>query len=346
MKISTTLSKLIILTLLLVPKDNLAQNHTINVKGTQIQISSTLKTVFDQAETVYAPSGYTMDVLYKDAPEMAVIFIGLIMQRQEIYLNEVRNVEHLKNRTALNNEITQFIGELAKAHNYINPLDGSKLSPIQMHKDFKSAINGNFNNVYINKFGINPKSTNIAYLLDRAPNPNNVGNTDEHAKIDVAEAPTEINLFGEVSGAADDGGLMQRKIDRNKKYKIPPADAILGTWQGRDFGQKNDRFVTFQKKEGRYVSINVRKYEDYTKTTVYTITDTEAYKLNIYKSGFLSNDCRIYSVTVKTTHSPKKYSHWNRSDNERIIMEHLIGSDEYKINYLFSSTLKGYIKKI
>ena len=132
MKISTTISKLILLALLLIPEFVLAQNQTIDVNGTQIQISSTLQTVLDQAESVYIPSGFTMDAIYKDAPDMAPLFLGLIMQRQEIYMNQIRNVNHLKNNTSLRDEIATFIGQLAKAHNYINPVDDSKMSPITM----------------------------------------------------------------------------------------------------------------------------------------------------------------------------------------------------------------------
>ena len=207
MKISTTLSRLILLALLLIPKLDLAQNHTIKAKGTQIQMSYALKTVFNQAEAVYIPSGFTMDAIYNDAPDMAPLFLGLIMQRQKIDMDQKRNINHLDNYFAIQDEILTFIGHLAKAHNYINPVDGSKLSLIQMHKDFESALNGDYNNVYINKFGINPTTTNVAYILDQ-PTSSNTGTTniEPNANIDLREeAPTEINIFGEVSPYAMSG---------------------------------------------------------------------------------------------------------------------------------------------
>ena len=227
MKTATIISKLFLLAFLLMPNAILAQNHTINVNGTQIQVSSTLQTVFDQAEKIYInPIGYKIEDVYHKAPDMIPLFIGLIMQRQKIFMDQTRNIKHLDNYFALQDEILSFMGQFAQAHNYINPIGGSKLSPIQMHKDFKSGLNGDFNNLYINKFGINPTTVNIAYILDHSSNNtviannsyNNPTNTDNgftaiqtentnNGNVDVRaalvpakeEVPTEINLFGEVS---------------------------------------------------------------------------------------------------------------------------------------------------
>lgn len=265
MKASITITKLIFLALFIFSNVILAQNQTISVKGTQIQISSTLQTMLEQAEVVYAPSGYTMDAIYNDAPDLASIFLGLIMQRQEIYMNQFRNVNHLKNNTALHGEILTFIGELAKAHNYINPVDGSKLSPIDMHKDFKSALNGDYNNVYINKFGINPTTANVAYILDRTPN-TVTSNIDDYGKIQVAEKKNEINLFGHVSDHADE--FQKDHIDKKEWDPSKPftSDVILGAWYYKPSCQKVN--IVFTRGEKGYSAITNNSDYSYTKWNV------------------------------------------------------------------------------
>jgi len=198
MKISTTIPKLILVAFLLIPVFVLAQNQTISVNGSQIQISSMLQTVLNQAETVYIPSGFTMDGVYNDAPDMIPLFSGLIMQRQKNYMDQARNIRHIDNYFDLISQIDRFLSQLAKAHNYINPVGGSKMPPIQLQNSFMETIKGKYNDVYINKFGIDPTKVEIAYLLDRSPNKNNVAaNQDDHAKIQLKddEETTEINLF-------------------------------------------------------------------------------------------------------------------------------------------------------
>ncbi len=263
MKISSAISKLILVVLLLIPEFVLAQNQAISVNGSQIQISSALQTVFDQAENVYVPSGYTMVAILNDAPEMASIFLGLIMQRQEIYMNQIRNVDHLKNKTALHDEIATFIGQLAKAHNYINPLDKSKLSPIEMHKEFTKALNGNYNDVYINKFGINPTTTKIAYILDRVPDNTAPSNTDDYGKIQLAEKKNEINLFGHVSDPADEfqkNHIDKKEWDPSKSFS---SDVILGAWYYKPSCQKVN--IVFSKVEKGYSAITNNTEYSYTK---------------------------------------------------------------------------------
>lgn len=239
MKTATIISKLILLALFLMPNAILAQNSSITVNGSQIQISSTLQTIFDQAESVYIPSGFTIDGVYKDAPDMIPLFAGLIMQRQKIYMDQTRNLKHVDNYFNLIDQIDGFLSQLAKAHNYMNPVDGSKMPPLQLQTSFMESIQGKYNTVYINKFGINPTTVNIAYLLDSSPN-NNIANNDynnptntdsrftaiqpennsnvrneEPLYIELAEeeVPTEINLFGEVSGYAMSGPEVKKWQD-------------------------------------------------------------------------------------------------------------------------------------
>ena len=212
MKISPVISKLILVALLLMPQFVLAQNQTISVNGSQIQISSTLQAVFDQAETIYmSPSGHSLEVLYNDVPNYLPVLVGLIMQRQRLYMEQIRNPKHIDNANAVEKELTFFFSQLAQAYNNKNPTDGSNMSARKLEYDYMVTLDGAQNEHYIKSMGIDPTKVEIAYLLDRSPNTNNVvANTDGHAKLqlqdeeDEIEKVNKINLFGvAVIGGAD-----------------------------------------------------------------------------------------------------------------------------------------------
>lgn len=204
MKISTRITKLMLLALFLVPKVNFSQNHSINAKGTQIQVSSNLQTVLDQAETVYAiPSNITFNDVYNKAPTAIPFFLGLIMQRQDIMMKEIRNIEHLNNSNVLEDEIMTFLSQLAEAHNNLDPINNTSMIPAKLQVFYYEALKGNQNDNSKNNFGIDPTTVNIAYILDRVPSNTTPSNIDDYGKIRLAEKKNEINLFGEVSGDAE-----------------------------------------------------------------------------------------------------------------------------------------------
>ncbi len=307
MKTATIISKIILLALFLMPNAILAQNQTINVNGAQIQVSSTLQTVLEQVETVYGnPLGVTMNEMYFEGPEVLPTLLGLIMHRQKIYMDQTRNIKHLDNYFNLIDQIDKFLSQLAKAHNYINPNNGSKMPPIQLQNAFTDALNGKQNANFKNNVGLDPTTVNITYLLDSSPNNNIVNNGNNNPTnrdnghtatqpennsnvrnveplfIELAEedeAPTEINLFGEVSGAAEND-IEDRNMEEELK-ELPPENAILGTWHGHNFGSTVNIPITFRKTGGKYIGISVKNYtgkwcKPTTITTIYTVTKTRA----------------------------------------------------------------------
>jgi hypothetical protein len=224
MKNSTTMTTLFLLVLLLIPKEVLSQNQIITVKGAQIQVSAVVQKVLKQAENVYVnPTGFTINNLYNEAPVVIPTFIGLIMHRQRIIMKEIKNVEHLNNASALDNEIMAFLEQLAQAHNYSDPVDITSMPAAKLNVYYFEALRGNQNANFIKNMGIDPAKVNIAYLLDRSPDrrnayskpknqdngyaatqPVNRGNRDVggHGKLQLRKDKNEINIFGEVSGAA------------------------------------------------------------------------------------------------------------------------------------------------
>ena len=150
-----------------------AQNQTITVKGTQIQVSPVVQKVLKQAETVYVnPSRFTIDNFYNDAPDVIPTFLGLIMHRQEILMDEIKNVEHLNNSSAIEKEIMAFLEQLAQAHNYRDPADNTSMPTARLNISYLEAVRGDQNANFKNNMGIDPTKVNIAYLLDRSPNRN------------------------------------------------------------------------------------------------------------------------------------------------------------------------------
>ena len=269
MKTSITITKLILLALLLVSNVMSAQNQSINVNGTQIQVSSNLQTVLDQAETVYAiPSNFTFNEVYNKAPTAVPFFLGLIMQRQDIMMKEIRNIEHLNNSNVLEDEIMAFLSQLAQAHNNHDPVNNTSMIAAKLQVYYYEALKGNQNDNSKNNFGIDPTTVNIAYLLDRPPSTNNnTGNTGEHAALILADdAPTEINLFGHVSDPADEfkkGHVDKKEWDPSKSFS---SDVILGAWYYKPSCQKVN--MVFSRGENGYSAITNNNEYSYQKWKV------------------------------------------------------------------------------
>ena len=221
----TTISKFILLVLFLMPNSIFAQNQTITVNGSQIQISSTLQTVLNQTETIYVKPIFktSLNTVLNKTPVFVPMFIGLIMQRQELMMKEIITVESVDNLTALEEEIFTFLDQLAKAHNDTNPMNNSYMPGVRLKVLYQNAVKGDDNALCITDFGIDPTSVEIEYLIDRSPNKNIVvdntydksikvasqdNSVDQtiHYKIQVKdEDKNEINLFGEVAPKAEHG---------------------------------------------------------------------------------------------------------------------------------------------
>jgi antitoxin component YwqK of YwqJK toxin-antitoxin module len=233
MKTAVNVSTLFLLVFFLIPKVTLSQNQFITANNTQIQVTPSVQKVIKQAEIIYIkPIGFSINNLYNSAPVVIPTFLGLIMHRQEIMMNEIKNIEHLKNSSVIENEIMDFLKQLAKAHNYRDPSDNTSMPAARLNVSYLEALRGNQNANFKNNLGIDPTKVKIAYLLNHSSNTNNVAKNDNnnpistdngyevvqankeptnnvggHGKLQLKEdeSKNEINLFGHISGYAMKG---------------------------------------------------------------------------------------------------------------------------------------------
>ncbi len=290
MKKSTTISKLIVLVLFLMHNVVLAQNQTITVNGSQIQVSSTLQTVLNQAETIYIKPIFenslsieiSLSTFLNKTPNFAPLFIGLIMHRQELMLNEILTIEHIDNLSALEEEIFTFLEQLAEAHKDSNPMDNSYMPAAKLKVLYQDALKGNQNAICKSDFGIDPTTVDIEYLLDRSPNPNNVAdNTNDDPLKDITpdnidnyiidefgalrlkvKDENEIRFLGEVAPHADNfpsGHKDKKKWDPSKPFT---SNIIIGTWYSDPLFTKSQ--ITFTKAAEGYTARASESESSYT----------------------------------------------------------------------------------
>jgi len=139
------------------------------VIGTTVQSSAALQVVFDQAEITYMPViiDLNMQVALNELPDVFATHIGLVLQRQKLYLNQ--HPEYASQFEALQKEALTFLRQLARAHNYRHPTYDFELSEAVMERQFYDALNGGMNEMYINLFGIDPAKANLPFILNQAP---------------------------------------------------------------------------------------------------------------------------------------------------------------------------------
>jgi len=135
--------------------------------NTTIQTSAALRTVFDQAEKTYMVHIYdlNMQVALNESPDILATHVGLVLQRQKSYLSQ--NLGYTTRFETLRNEALEFLGQLARTHNYNHPTTGSELSADQMKSNFYDALNGDMNKFYIDLFNVDPANVNLPFILNQ-----------------------------------------------------------------------------------------------------------------------------------------------------------------------------------
>lgn len=170
--------------------------------GTQLKTSSALQTILDQAEATYMkPLGFTTQTAINKDPDIFAGLVGMTLQRQFNYLRS--NGDYIRQYKVLENEALIFLNQLAKAHNYRHPTDGSNLPEARMGVEFYRGLNGDSNGYFIEKFGIDPANVKLPFMLSQVPPPKNTGGdgVTPHGRLHVKEK-NEIKIFGEVMSAA------------------------------------------------------------------------------------------------------------------------------------------------
>lgn len=354
----TTISKFILLVLFLMPNAIFAQNQTITVNGSQIQISSTLQTVLNQTETIYVKPIFktSLNTLLNKTPVFVPTFIGLIMQRQELMMKEIITVESVDNLTALEEEIFTFLDQLAKAHNDTSPMNNSYMPGVRLKVLYQNAVKGEDNAICKKDYGIDPTSVEIEYLIDRSPNKNIVvDNTNDenirvasqdnsvdqtiHYKLQVKdEDKNEINLFGEVAPKAElkDG----RPSSAPSNEEDIPVDILVGTWISETKGP-----ITFYKTNNGYVGsmrYETRAYR-YGKMVNYIATQTFVLTSSEYSRGLFK--IRTYKGIYAMKYEPKDPYHDNNKEENATIYVAFDGVNRYYTSSLLGGSLQGYDKQ-
>jgi len=335
-------------------------SNPITVNGNQITVSPTLQKVLTQAESVYVtPLGYTLNQYFNEAPDLIPIVVGLIMQRQEMEMDKRMVEQHLDNALQIEIEIFSMLANLAKAQNYTNPNAERKVTPITLNKDYMDAINGNYNAVFISKFGIDPTKVNIPYLLD-IPQQNstsithNQNNTDDNwavepqnqkttpqtarGKLQIKKKKNEINLFDHVSGAADQYEKDSEVIhlwDANKPFS---SSVIIGTWYHKPVKNKV-ALVVSQGENGYIGKINKVDYGYY---EIWQIKSIGSKWINLEKKA---DWIEYYSATIilYSTETRKEISRNQMEFHISPYRETWVLDDAYKPRNDF---FRGYYKPL
>lgn len=165
--------------------------------------SSALQTVFDQAEATYLSriaQGLTTQFAIENAPAVFAQSVGLAMQRQLKYMPGYG--DYMPQLKVLINEAESFMKQLARAHNYRHPRNGSNLPEARLGYEFSAGLGGVYNEAWIG-LGIDPAKVGLPFMLSLvAPPQNTSGNGGPPlAKIQVKK--NEISLFGNVAPSAE-----------------------------------------------------------------------------------------------------------------------------------------------
>ena len=183
----------LLLTLLVMPINNSAD--------TQLVASPALQTILDQAEATYmTPFGGSKQWGLNEQPGLYALFVGLTLQRQFNYLPD--NTEYIPHFQDLRKEALVFMEQLASAHNFRHPTDGTELSASFMRSELHRGLNSDSNDKYIQTMGIDPANVELPLMLSQVPEPKRTEKIEDRARLQLKEEPEGITLLEEKAGPA------------------------------------------------------------------------------------------------------------------------------------------------
>ena len=252
MSTKIALSKLctcLILACLFMPNYSLAE--------TRVDTSTALDTLFRQTEDTYLRAlGVSKQEALNQAPEVFANLVGLTLQQQLKQLDEYKNHKYLSRYEALQDEALSFMGELARAHNYRHPIDGSDMSEYRLKAAFYNGVKQDASNM---RFGnTNPADVRLPFILSQVELPVSSGG-GEHGKLQV-KPTNEIDFLGQVSPPAEysyeEGTPLNRPQNPNDSTSALPLTGCSSakitikrdvSTMSVSMGQYNEVFVHFSK---------------------------------------------------------------------------------------------------
>lgn len=190
--------------------------------------SPALQTIFNQAEATYTKrfvKGMTNQIALNTAPELFAMSVGMTLQRQFKHLRNNRN--YVSHYEALEKEALNFVYQLAKAHNYRHPTDGSSLPEGRVGVAFYQGLNGKMNAMMIQKTGIDPAKARLPFMLAQVSVPQTTGGNNDWAGGPQVKN-NEISFFGKVAPAAKSAQVFNDKKIPSQQTQSAPATPLTG----------------------------------------------------------------------------------------------------------------------
>lgn len=187
--------------------------------------------LIDQAKSTYLKSmGMDFNAALNQHPDSLAAAMGLALQRQRLYIE--KNPDPVFQYSQLRRQATDFLGEVAQAHNYRHPINGTPMDKDYLEEILIENAAGFFNDAFIKKYGINPAMVELPLLIGDKPVQNNIQRHDAFQQ----EENNDIILFGEKIKAAKDVNVYPETTSN----EVPPDDIIVGNWihEGKGWNNK------------------------------------------------------------------------------------------------------------
>jgi len=199
--------------------------------------SEAVTALIQQADQTYARAANTsIQHFFNNIPVNAAICMGLAMHGQKQLAEQTPGYQD--HYEALRREVHEFLGNLAKAHNFKNPFDGQPMDRQFLAGIFDSNASGAYNQWAVENRMPDPGVVRQPLILDRVT-------PQSLAKLHLKDDADEIRLLDE--------GATRPQTD-----PPPEADKVIGTWT--TIPTDTQATITVSKQDGRYVAIGADEF--------------------------------------------------------------------------------------
>ncbi len=277
-----------------------------------ISISPAVQTVLKQAEQSFIKTGASINQVSSEDPAFLAIMMGLILQRQNIYINQRRNIEEAKKFEALGYEVMNFLDQLAKHHKYRDPSDGTELPAEKLRAMFLNAYKGNFNQLFIRDAGIDPAKLDVPFMVSQVQLPPDTDKPDNgdggHARLQIKKEKGGITLLGETAGEK-----RKKQVVNGVPFidevicptNIPPEDQLTHGYYDIEHGNNlktrcsywenllNSQLTYVEKSPAKSTNHGTHFQFHKTNNSIYMTRSTD------YRNGLIDGIDRVYGYSKK-----------------------------------------------
>lgn len=192
---------------------------------TPISHSNALSALIQQADQTYArSSNNTMQHFFNNIPVNAAICMGLAMHGQKLLASQ--DDRYQIHYEMLRHEAHMFLGELARAHDFTNPFDGTPLTPQLLCEIFDTNASGDKNQWAVQNRLPNPGTVRQPMILSMV-------NIEPAGALPLKKNDS-IRLLDQTADRVANTTNFQQPPPpvKNEPVKQPIAPGvILGRWQ-------------------------------------------------------------------------------------------------------------------